>query len=169
MDHKQSQVAAATAAQEDTTSYAYRFLLKVMSKRRTWVCLFIVVYGLLLSSSWNLLQSILTWYRSYPSGSGAWHTLYASMMLGAMFGLISMAAALAVALPSMLITWITILVLLTFCGKPRRLLVVEGRKITVEIARFVGRVLVKEGNLVAAFCAVLWYFVLYHGDDDEID
>lgn len=77
-----------------------------------------------------------------------------------------MAAALAVALPSMLITWITILVLLTFFGKPRRVLVVEGRKITVEIARYVARVLVKEGNFVAAFCAVLWYFVLYHGDED---
>uniref|UniRef100_A0A7N0UM80 Uncharacterized protein n=1 Tax=Kalanchoe fedtschenkoi TaxID=63787 RepID=A0A7N0UM80_KALFE len=161
MDQQQFPAAAGGGGGDDTTSYTYRLVLKLMSKRRTWVCLFILVYGLLLSCSWNLLQSILTWYTSSPSGSGGWQTAYASLMLGTVFGLISMAAALAVALPSMLITWITILVLLTFCGKPRRVLVVEGRKITLEIARFVARVLVKEGNLVAAICAVLWYFALF--------
>uniref|UniRef100_A0A7N0UNR7 Pyrroline-5-carboxylate reductase n=1 Tax=Kalanchoe fedtschenkoi TaxID=63787 RepID=A0A7N0UNR7_KALFE len=147
----------AAADQDDTTSYTYRLLVKLMSKRRIWVCLFILVYGLLLSFSLNLI----TWCTSSsPSGSGAWQAVYASVMLGAVFGLVSMGAALALALPSMLVTWITILVLLTFFGKPRRALVVEGRKITLEIGRFAVRVLVKEGNLVAATCAVVWYFAL---------
>ena len=39
-------------------------------------------------------------------------------------------------------------------------LVVEGRKITKEIFGFVMRTLLKEGNFVAAVCAVLGYFAL---------
>ncbi|GFP78771.1 hypothetical protein PHJA_000020600 [Phtheirospermum japonicum] len=71
-----------------------------------------------------------------------------------------MVAALAVAVPATLVTWITVLVLLTFCGKPRKTLVVEGKKLTAEITGFVVRVLIKEGNIVAAVCAVLGYFAL---------
>lgn len=71
-----------------------------------------------------------------------------------------MVAALAVAVPATLVTWITVLVLLTFCGKPRRTLVVEGRMITAEITGFVLKILLKEGNVVAAICAVLGYFAL---------
>ncbi|XP_050946543.1 uncharacterized protein LOC127151165 [Cucumis melo] len=29
--------------------------MRVVSERRTWVCLFVLAYALLLSSSWNLL------------------------------------------------------------------------------------------------------------------
>ncbi|KAH0714235.1 hypothetical protein KY284_007140 [Solanum tuberosum] len=32
-----------------------------MSKRRTWVLLFISVYAILLSISWNFLKSVLSW------------------------------------------------------------------------------------------------------------
>ncbi|KAH0656359.1 hypothetical protein KY285_031241 [Solanum tuberosum] len=71
-----------------------------------------------------------------------------------------MVAALAVALPATLVTWITILVLLTFAGKPRRDLVLEGKKLTLDIIGFVIKTLIKEGNVVAALCAVLAYFVL---------
>lgn len=52
------------------------------------------------------------------------------------------------------------MVLLAFFGKPRKSLVIEGRKITREILGVVGKILLKEGNLVAAVCAVLGYFVL---------
>ncbi|KAK9284245.1 hypothetical protein L1049_023414 [Liquidambar formosana] len=136
-------------------------LLRLMSKRRTWVCLFIFVYAILLSSSWNLLRSILSWYKSSSSSSySSWPALYASVLLGVVFGLLSMAAALAVAMPAMLVTWITIIVLLTCCGKPKGALVVEGRKITKEIAVLVLKILLKEGNVVAAVCAVLGYFAL---------
>ncbi|KAK6919069.1 hypothetical protein RJ641_017491 [Dillenia turbinata] len=88
----------------------------------------------------------------------------------ALFGVLSIFAALAVAVPATLVTWITILVLLAFFGKPRTALVIEGRKLTVEISGFIVKVLIKEGNIVAAVCAVLGYFLLVrsHGNGDEI-
>ncbi|XP_042519396.1 uncharacterized protein LOC122093181 [Macadamia integrifolia] len=160
---------------EEERSKAPSLLLRLMSKRRTWVCLFVLVYGLLFSSSWNLLRSILSWYyatisSSSPSSSSAfgWPALYASVLCGAVFGLLSMVAALAVAVPATLVTWITVLVLLTFCGKPRRSLVIEGRKITADIVGFAIKIVLREGNMVAAVCAVLGYFALVRraGEDD---
>lgn len=88
------------------------------------------------------------------------------MALGGIFGLLAMAAALAVAVPATLMTWITVLVLLTFCGKPRKALVVEGKKLTGEISRVVLRVLIREGKFVAAVCAVLGYFALVRNIKD---
>ncbi|KAG8386882.1 hypothetical protein BUALT_Bualt03G0195100 [Buddleja alternifolia] len=131
-----------------------------MSKRRTWVCLFVSVYTILISLSWNLLKSVLSWYQFQSSSSSAWPALYASVLLGLSFGLLSMAAALALAVPATLVTWITVLVLLAFCGKPRHTLVVEGKKLTAEITGLVAKVLIKEGNVVAAICAVVAYFAL---------
>ncbi|KAK6919581.1 hypothetical protein RJ641_015485 [Dillenia turbinata] len=130
-----------------------------MSKRRTWVCLFVLVYSILLSLSWNLLKSILSWYYT-TSPTSFLPAFYASILLGALFGVLSIFAALAVAVPATVVTWITILVLLAFCGKPRTALVIEGRKLTAEISGFVVKVLIKEGNVVAAVCAVLGYFLL---------
>lgn len=152
--------------QEEPSSAASMMFLKIISKRRTWVCLFVTVYTILLALSWNFLKSVMSWYEltvlnsssstgSYYSG---WAALYASGLLGVAFGILSMVAALAVAVPATLVTWISILVLLTFCGKPRRALVSEGKKLTVEIIGFVIKVLLKEGNIVATFCAVLGYF-----------
>lgn len=138
--------------------------LRIMSKRRTWAFLFISVYSLLLSSSWNLLKSVLSWYHSSVSSSSdnsfGWPAIYASLALGGIFGLLAMAAALAVAVPATLMTWITVLVLLTFCGKPRKALVVEGNKLTRDISCVLLRVLIREGKFVAAVCAVLGYFAL---------
>ncbi|XP_019193006.1 PREDICTED: uncharacterized protein LOC109187289 [Ipomoea nil] len=143
-------------------------LLRVMSKRRTWAFLFIFVYTLLLSISWNFLKSVLSWYESTSSAtSSGWPALYASVLLGVAFGLLSMVAALAVAVPATLVTWITVLVLLTFCGKPRRALVMEAKKLTAEISGFVFKVLIKEGNVVAALCAVLGYFALLRRNRDD--
>ncbi|XVF39243.1 hypothetical protein PTKIN_Ptkin01aG0019800 [Pterospermum kingtungense] len=144
-------------------SSSYTLFLKIMSKRRTWVFLFVLVYGILLDSSWNFIKSIVSWYKQQAqtsSSASGWPALYASVLLGSVFGLLSMVAALAVAVPATLVTWITVLVLLTFFGKPKRTLVVEGRKITREILGFVFKILLKEGNLVAAVCAVLGYLAL---------
>ncbi|KAK9222145.1 hypothetical protein WN944_010577 [Citrus x changshan-huyou] len=145
-----------------SSSSSYKWFIRIMSKRRTWVCLFVVVYAILLSSSWNFLKSILSWYnlQSHQNPSSGWPALYASVLLGAVFGLLSMVAALAVAVPATLVIWITVLVLLAFFGKPRTSLVIEGRKITKEIIGFVFKILLKEGNAVAAVCAVLGYFAL---------
>ncbi|XP_073157531.1 uncharacterized protein [Henckelia pumila] len=147
-------------------------LLRFVGKRRTWVCLFVSVYSVLLYLSWNLLTSVLNWYESEsPDAAAASSTglsaLYASLLLGMAFGVLSMVAALAVAVPATLVTWISVLVLLAFCGKPRRTLVVEGKKLTAEIAGLVLRVLIKEGNIVAAVCAVLGYFALVRNNKEN--
>ncbi|KAG8641389.1 uncharacterized protein LOC122721452 [Manihot esculenta] len=152
---------ASTTQQPSSTYYLF---LTIMSKRRTWVCLFVLVYAILLSTSWNFLKSVLSWYKEQSqvttAASYGWPALYASVLLGAVFGFLSMVAALAVAVPATLVIWITVLVLLTFFGKPRRALVIEGRKITREIVGCVLKILLKEGNVVAAVCAVLGYFAL---------
>ncbi|KAL5225237.1 hypothetical protein ABZP36_011876 [Zizania latifolia] len=150
-------------------------LLRAMSKRRTWVALFLAVYAALLCSSWRLLESVRAWYYSATGGaasaahpSGAWPAaLYASVMYGAVFGLLSMGAALAVAAPAMLVMWITVLVLLAFAGKPRRSLVAEGRRATADIARLALRVLLREGNAVAALCAAASFAALVFGRRDD--
>ncbi|GMG98578.1 hypothetical protein Nepgr_000418 [Nepenthes gracilis] len=147
-------------------------IIRLMSKRRTWVCFFVIVYTILLYSSWSLLYSIVSWYRSNVSSSkapesGGWPALYASMLLGFAFGLLSMVAALAVAIPAMLVTWIAVLVLLAFCGRRRRDLVVEGKKLSAEIVGFVIKILIREGNVVAAVCAVVGYFMLVHGGGNQ--
>jgi len=58
---------------------------------------------------------------------------------------------------------------LAFFGKPKRTLVVEGRKITREIFSFVVKVLLKEGNIVAAVCAVLGYFIVGRTNGKGVD
>ncbi|KAJ6841445.1 uncharacterized protein M6B38_306160 [Iris pallida] len=135
------------------------FFFAALSKRRTWVSLFLVVYSLLLSSSWSLLLSIRTWYNTTADYS-PWPALYASVLYGGVFGLLAMAAALAVVVPATLVTWITVLVLLAFAGRPRTQLVAEGRRITADIAGFAFRILIREGNLVAVCCAVVSFVAL---------
>lgn len=71
-----------------------------------------------------------------------------------------MGAALAVAVPATVVTWITVLVLLTFAGRRRRALVEEGQRATKDIVVLVARVLLKEGNLAAALCALASFVAL---------
>ncbi|CAK7322459.1 unnamed protein product [Dovyalis caffra] len=160
---QEEQETPATPRTPKPSSTTYNLVLAIMSKRITWVCLFVIVYAILLSSSWNWLKSILSWYKQQElqgSSASGWPALYASVLLGAVFGFLSMVAALAVAVPATLVIWITVVVMLTFFGKPRRTLVIEGRKITKEIIGFVFKIVLKEGNAVAAVCAILGYFAL---------
>ena len=166
---------AAEAAWPPWTS----LLLRALSRRRTWVALFLAVYAALLCSSWSLLASVRAWYYHSSAASSAsasappppaWPAaLYASVMYGAVFGLLSMGAALAVAAPAMLVTWITVLVLLAFAGRPRRSLVAEGRRATRDIAGLALRVLLREGNAVAALCAAASFAALLLGRRDDGD
>ncbi|CAN6355815.1 unnamed protein product [Urochloa humidicola] len=150
-------------------------LLRALSRRRTWVALFLAVYAALLCSSWTLLASVRAWYYSASAATSssalpAWPAaLYASVMYGAVFGLLSMGAALAVAAPAMLVTWITVLVLLAFAGRPRRSLVAEGRRATRDIAGLALRVLLREGNAVAALCAAASFVALLIGGRSDAD
>ncbi|CAL0323638.1 unnamed protein product [Lupinus luteus] len=140
--------------QPPSSSSYMLLLLQIMSKRITWVCIFVLVYGFLIKCSVNFIKSMV---------SLEWPALYAAVLVGTVFGVLSMVAALAVMVPMVLDTWIAIVVLMSFFGKPRWVLVVEGRKITREILGVVMKVLLKEGNVVAAVCAVLGYFVLVLG------
>ena len=162
----------ATTPIHTSSPSSYVLLLQIMSKRRTWVCIFVLVYGLLFTSSWNFLKSMISWYKLQADQSSTtswWPALYASVLLGAVFGVLWMVAALAVVVPAVLVTWIAIVVLLAFFGKPKRTLVAEGRMITKEIFGFVMKVLLKEGNVVAAVCAVLGYFVLGRTNGKGVD
>ncbi|KAA8542244.1 hypothetical protein F0562_023620 [Nyssa sinensis] len=53
------------------------------------------------------------------------------------------------------LTWITVLVLLAFVGKRRRVLVTEGRKITTDVAMYLVKVLLKERSLLAVAGATI--------------
>lgn len=145
------------------------FIKRLLGKRRTWVLLFVIVYALLLSSSWNILRSILSWYSTTTTATSAigWPALYASVLFGAVFGLLSMTTALAIAVPATVVTWITVLVLLAFAGRKRQSLVADGRNITADIARSTMKIVLKEGNLVAAACAILSYLALTRSREDD--
>ncbi|KAH1120452.1 hypothetical protein J1N35_003612 [Gossypium stocksii] len=169
MDQQQHEEQPPTSPTSSSSSSSYTLFLKIMSKRRTWVFLFVLVYAILLDFSWNFLKSILSWYHQNQARyhSPGWPALYASVLLGGVFGLISMAAAVAVAVPATMVTWITVVVLLAFFGKPKRTLLAEGKKITREIAGSVLKTLLTEGNVVAVVCAVLGYYVLVRNNNGE--
>lgn len=134
-------------------------LLRVMSRRRTWLLLFLMVNVVLLCCMWNLENLIFSWYRCQQSSS-RWTALEASVLLGAAFGALSTAAALTVAVPAIAVAWITVVVGLAFSGKSQRTLLVEGRKASKEIIWFICKNSFKEGRVVAVVCAVLGYFAL---------
>ncbi|ONK78551.1 uncharacterized protein A4U43_C02F20020 [Asparagus officinalis] len=86
---------------------------------------------------WGVARVLLPWAAAQgkkvagplrPSSyfSAGWPALYASVLYGGVFGLPSMGAALSVAVPATVVTWITILMLLAFVWKPRRTLVMEA-------------------------------------------
>nr|XP_018674707.1 PREDICTED: uncharacterized protein LOC108951454 [Musa acuminata subsp. malaccensis] len=138
---------------------------RVTNKRRTWVYLFLLFYTLLLHCSWGLLLAIHSWYNivaSSSSSSSSWSSrLYTSVLYyGELFGMLSVGAALPVAVPATLVTCCTVLVLLAFAGKPWRALVMEGRRITADISAVALKILVREGNLVTGGCAGLSFVAI---------
>ncbi|GAA0151478.1 reductase [Lithospermum erythrorhizon] len=129
-------------------------LINIINKRRTWFFLIILIYTILLSLSYNLLKTVLSCNASNLNSSA----LRASLLLGVAFGMLSVVAASAVVIPSVMVSWITVLVLLNFTGKSRRTLVSEGKKLCVDITTLLVKFLFKEGNIVALISAVLGFF-----------
>lgn len=77
-------------------------------------------------------------------------------VLPVLVGALAIGVLVIVAVRTTIVTWITVLVILAFAGKRRRVLVVEGRKITADVAMYLVKVLVKErGRLVAFVCATI--------------
>lgn len=64
-----------------------------------------------------------------------------------------LALLIILAVRTTIVTWITVMVLLAFAGKRRRVLVKEGRKITSDVAMYLVQVVLKERSLVAMACA----------------
>ncbi|KAI3924114.1 hypothetical protein MKW92_001319 [Papaver armeniacum] len=115
-------------------------LINIMSNGRTWDFLSFLFCGLLLCSSWNFVQKILFRLDSATLAKCAESpALYASVVLGVVsmgifaLGVASMVAALVVAVPTIVVAWISVLVLLTFRGKSRKALVLGRTEITADI------------------------------------
>ncbi|KAJ0603752.1 hypothetical protein HanRHA438_Chr02g0052471 [Helianthus annuus] len=68
-------------------------------------------------------------------------------------GVVLIVGLVIVLVRTTIVTWITVLVMLRFAGKRRRVLVVEGRKISGDVAMHLLKVLVKERSIVAVACA----------------
>ncbi|KAK1436703.1 hypothetical protein QVD17_02485 [Tagetes erecta] len=68
-------------------------------------------------------------------------------------GVVLIAGLVVVMVRTTIVTWITVLVMLAIAGKRRRVLVVEGRKITGDVALHLLKVLIKKRSLVAVACA----------------
>ncbi|KAG2319353.1 hypothetical protein Bca4012_054394 [Brassica carinata] len=131
---------------------SYKLFLSAMSQTGTWACLFLVVYATLLFSS------IVDWYGENHKTSYGWPAVFASV---AVFGVLSMAVALFIAVPAFFVIWISVLVLMVLAGKSSRRVVVEGKKVAREIAEIVFKGLLK-GNFVALLCALPACFVFFN-------
>ncbi|EXB95575.1 hypothetical protein L484_016877 [Morus notabilis] len=57
--------------EQERTPSSYTLFLRVMSKGRTWVCIILLVYAIILTSSWNFLKSILSWYNLQSKSSSS--------------------------------------------------------------------------------------------------
>ncbi|KAJ7956173.1 Pyrroline-5-carboxylate reductase 1 [Quillaja saponaria] len=63
-----------------------------------------------------------------------WPALYLASWIIPLLGFILAVSLVIVAVRATMITWITVLVLLAFSGKRRRVLVQQGRQITTDVA-----------------------------------
>ncbi|PIN14878.1 hypothetical protein CDL12_12491 [Handroanthus impetiginosus] len=73
---------------------------------------------------------------------------------------IFLALLIIFAVRTTIVTWITVMVLLAFAGKRRRVLVKEGRKITSDVTMYLAQVVVKERSLVAFACATVMSLII---------
>lgn len=79
---------------------------------------FVSIYGILICLLWKTMRSMLRWQSGLQEQpSMGWLTLYASVLLGVVFGVLEMVAMFAATFSTMIITWITILILFTFTWK----------------------------------------------------
>ncbi|KAH7848620.1 hypothetical protein Vadar_005198 [Vaccinium darrowii] len=143
---------------------------RLASQRTTWVFLSIMAYTILFLSSWVILKSILSWYSSTTNSSpvmiyGCW-LLYALAALGVVLGLMSMAVALAMLVPATVVAWFIMLVLLTLCGKSRREVLVEERKLMAEVRRVAMKILIR--GMLSPLFVPFWVILLLLGGAEKM-
>ncbi|PWA51156.1 hypothetical protein CTI12_AA458490 [Artemisia annua] len=85
--------------------------------------------------------------------SGSWWLSYQMWSIVRVVGVVLIVGLLVVMVRTTIVTCITVLVMLAFAGKRRRVLVVEGRKISGDVAMHLLKVVIKERSLVAVACA----------------
>lgn len=78
---------------------------------------------------------------------------YAAVLTLVLAAMVAFLIVLAVR--TTLVTWITVVVLLAFAGKRRRVLAREGRKITSDVAMYLAQVVIKERSFLAFACATI--------------
>ncbi|KAF5204959.1 hypothetical protein FRX31_005453 [Thalictrum thalictroides] len=102
---------------------------KMVNISAAWLCLFILVC------------SYVTWSSSY-----GWDIFYLWILRVVIFGFFLILPVLMLIVPATLVTWITVVVLLSFVGKPRRELVVEGKNIIMDMTKLVIRNVFNNGD-----------------------
>lgn len=105
--------------------------------------LYVTKSALLLPSLWILLLFIM--YSEYQ--------ITMSCLL--LIGLSLLFVLVVIAARATMIAWITVLVMLTFAGNRRRVLVRRGRLITADVAIYLFRVVIKERGLLAVALVTL--------------
>ncbi|PSS07740.1 Zinc transporter 7 like [Actinidia chinensis var. chinensis] len=89
---------------------------------------------------------------SFTDRSISWSILNTSVF--PITGAFILAVFVVVAARATVVAWITVLVLLAFTGKRRRVLAAQGRKITAEVAMYLVEVVLKERG-AAVTCATI--------------
>ncbi|KAI3737351.1 hypothetical protein L2E82_27349 [Cichorium intybus] len=102
-------------------------------------CLFFVLLSLYVFMSHDFNHS-----RSQRPSFHIWYMVAGVMLI---IGLV------VVMVRTTIVTWTTVLVMMAFAGKRRRVLAVEGRKITGDVALHLLKVVIKERGLVTVACA----------------
>ncbi|KAM0066417.1 hypothetical protein Hdeb2414_s0002g00048751 [Helianthus debilis subsp. tardiflorus] len=95
---------------------------------------------------------IFMWYDNNLSGSW-WLSIHMWSVIPVMVVVLVAGLVAVIMVRTTVVTWITVLVMLAIAGKRRRVLAVEGRKITGDVAMHLLKVLVKKRSLVAVACA----------------
>ncbi|XP_009587006.1 uncharacterized protein [Nicotiana tomentosiformis] len=95
-----------------------------------------------------LLISLSTTTIFFSSGDREAASVF-PFIAAAAFAAVVVAGLIVLAVRTTIVAWITVLVLLAFVGKRRRVLAKDGKKITSEVAVYVANEVIKEKGLVA--------------------
>ncbi|KAJ6339716.1 hypothetical protein OIU77_007624 [Salix suchowensis] len=104
------------------------------SRTTTLLLLFLLILSLLVS----FCAAVCSFYASTANTGGLnWAGLFGPVVL--VSGILLSLALLVVAARATVLTWITVVVLLAFAGRRRRVLVQQGRKITADVIMYLIR------------------------------
>lgn len=133
-----------------------------MGKRKTWlICLLLILAYIFLSyikSKQLLHHSILTWHKAniMSTSHGLLHVwVFVTAVLGAL--------ALVMVIPTVVMVGITVVVLLSCCGKQDKDLMLECKRLTVEIFGVLikGLIMNNTKNVFVVTLVVLGCLVLF--------